>query len=107
MVEESKLIIELLQRITKTETKVDSFKEKIDCMIESDDKFKARYYKFEIDVLRKLDSIDTKLATVNKNNCNGSFRLPLKYKIAILVACISFIGVILSKVIEVIPLILG
>jgi len=114
--ERSKLIIELLQRVTKNETCVDAVESKLSDLIKSDDEFKNRYYKFEIDVLRKLDAIENKLSSVTSTSTRTTTTISpsvcvpgvaqAKYnktKSALIITAITTIGLIIVEIIQHLP----
>ena len=82
------LTLEIVQRLSRVETKVDML-----CQDFKD--FKASYRSFKSEMFSKLDE-------VKKNNPGGS--LNRSAKAAIIVALISSIGLVIQKIIEIIPL---
>jgi len=86
------LTLEIVQRLSRVETKVDVL-----CQDFKD--FKNSYRSFKSEMFSKLDEVYTK-----RNNPGNS--LNRSTKAAIAVALISSVGLVIQKIIEIIPVLI-
>jgi len=87
------VILELGERMARVETHIQHMAQDIS-------ELKTSYREFKRDIFNRLDSLTV---AINNNKNNPMDR---KTKIAIYAALISSLGLILSKLIEILPLIL-
>jgi len=84
------LTLEIVQRLSRVETKVDM-------LCEDFHDLKNSYKSFKTEMFKKIDDL---------RSCNPRNSLKKSTKAAILVALISSLGLVVQKIIEILPVIL-
>ena len=87
-------LIEILQRLTKVETNVDNIQDIIKLMCANHKDLQDDFKNFEERVMGKIDNIQA---------CSTRETVSNKYKLSIIVALITSVGLVITELVSVLP----